>query len=240
MPKSNVILTQDQATKLQQIYNIIIPLPASGWTSDTAPFSQQISVGGITDAQMGEMFLQPAGDTPTEAEETAYTALDNAESGDGYILFKTKDGVTTKPTTDITVRLTGLTTPGDTTAAGVAGMQAEIEDLKENSTPVYGIQITPLNGYEFDESYTYINKVGKIVEIQIYIITAFDSDNKTIGNVPKEARPKRQVWFPVFAANGGEYVGRLMVTQTGDVTIVDTARKLEGVMYLNGRTMYVI
>lgn len=183
MPKSNVILTQDQATKLQQIYNIIIPLPASGWTGDTAPFSQQISVGGITDAQIGEMFLQPAGDTPTEAEETAYTALDNAESGDGFILFKTKAGVTAKPTTDITVRLTGLTTPGDTTAAGVAGMQAEIEGIKSDMSDSGWLLITT----EYQP--IHYRKVGKLVQFYFWNDKAIPLDT-TIAQIPEGYRPK--------------------------------------------------
>lgn len=239
MPKSNVILTQDQATKLQQIYNIIIPLQASSWTGDAAPYQYRVNLTDMTDTQMPDMFLVAAGEDFTQDELDTYELLDNPQTYNGYIIIPTKAGAA-KPSKDITVRMEGLTVPGDTSAAGVAALQGEIEGLKENTTPVYGLQITPLNGYEFDESYTYINKVGKIAEIQVYIITAFDSDKTTIGNVPESVRPKKQVWSPAFAANGGEYVGRLMVTQTGDVTIVDTARKLEGVTYLNGRVMYII
>lgn len=208
MPKSNVILTQDQATKLQQIYNIIIPLQASSWIGDAAPYQYRVNLTDMTDTQMPNMFLVAAGEDFTQDELDTYELLDNPQTYNGYLIIPTKAGAA-KPSKDITVRMEGLTVPGDTSAAGVAALQGEVEGLKtaltesnEEITQIYGfeanVEKTATISHSIDAKgiYTlYILHFGNI--LNAYTVTGKEltlhasSSNRFIeksGNV--------EVWFP--------------------------------------------
>lgn len=113
-----------------QRFAIEIPLQASSWTGDAAPYQYRVNLTDMTDTQMPDMFLVAAGEDFTQDELDTYELLDNPQTYNGYLIIPTKAGAA-KPSKDITVRLEGLTVPGDTSAAGVAALQADVTELGE-------------------------------------------------------------------------------------------------------------
>lgn len=135
---SNTVESSLAALEAQR-FAIEIPLQASGWTGDAAPYQYRVNLTDMTDAQMPDMFLVAAGEDFTQDELDTYELLDNPQTYNGYLIIPTKAGAA-KPSKDITVRLEGLTVPGDTSAAGVAALQAEVEGLKKQVGEMHYLQ----------------------------------------------------------------------------------------------------
>ena len=182
---SNTVEASLAALEAQR-FAIEIPLQASGWTGDAAPYQYRVNLTDMTDTQMPDMFLVTAREDFTQDELDTYELLDNPQTYNGYIIIPTKAGVA-KPNKDITVRLEGLTVPGDTSAAGVAALQAEIEENKSDMSDSGWISITT--------KYQPIRyrKVGKLVQFYFWNDKAIPRDT-TIAQLPEGYRPK----FPFY------------------------------------------
>ena len=93
----------DGTAKWQQThYTFTATLPASGWSS-TAPYTQIVSVTGMTADMDPHLYLVPAtSGAPTEAEAEAFACITGGTTAAGTVTFHCRED---KPTTNITVRL---------------------------------------------------------------------------------------------------------------------------------------
>lgn len=103
---SNVTGLQDTINKMTRLLSI--ELTAAGWTGSTAPFSQTVSVSGIT-INDNPLLVSMLADDADKATQEAYNeafALISSGTGtteDGSVTFK----VYAKPKTNITIGLKG-------------------------------------------------------------------------------------------------------------------------------------
>ena len=87
-------------------YQFDVAVPASGWTGD-GPYTQTVSVSGLTAAMCPVMDLVQADDVGTaQSQLDAYSYLDKAVTGDGTLTLTCYDF---KPGVDITVHLEVVT-----------------------------------------------------------------------------------------------------------------------------------
>ena len=96
------VLSWSTAQWQQMHYTFAAALPASGWSS-AAPYTQTISIAGITVAMDPHVdLISAAGNSPTAEEEDAFACLTGGTTADGTATFECRDD---KPTADIKVRL---------------------------------------------------------------------------------------------------------------------------------------
>ena len=93
----------DGTAKWQQVhYTFTATLPASGWSS-TAPYTQIVSVAGMTADMDPHLYLVPAtSGAPTETEEEAFACITGGTTAAGTVTFHCRED---KPAANITVRL---------------------------------------------------------------------------------------------------------------------------------------
>lgn len=88
-------------------YQFDITIPFANWTGDTAPYTQTVSVAGLTAAMRPIMDLVQSDDVDTaQAQLDAYGYLDKAVTGDSTLTLTCYDF---KPGIDITVHLEVVT-----------------------------------------------------------------------------------------------------------------------------------
>ena len=124
MPGINQVLTPAQAHKLKNICDVAVPLLSTDWQGTAAPYTIQVDWPGMTDRDMPEVWLVPAGDTPSD-EELAAARLITPSTEDGHMLFS----ATSKPTTSITARVTGIAVSGEFNAGNMASLVAKVDQL---------------------------------------------------------------------------------------------------------------
>ena len=84
-----------------QVKSFSVTAPATGW-GDAAPYSQSITVDGLTDGD-AHLYLSPAtAGQPTEDEETAFACITGGMTAANSLTLYCRDD---KPASDITVRL---------------------------------------------------------------------------------------------------------------------------------------
>lgn len=86
--------------KLAHTTNITVP--ASGWSS-SAPYTQTVSVSGVTESMNIEYALNPS--ATTEAAAEGFGFISTMSTGNGTVTFKC---ITDKPTTDLPIVLKGV------------------------------------------------------------------------------------------------------------------------------------
>lgn len=84
-----------------QIKCYSVPVPSSAW-NDAAPYTQTITVDGLTGGD-AHLYLSPAtAGQPTEDEETAFACITGGTTDTNSLTLYCRDD---KPASDITVRL---------------------------------------------------------------------------------------------------------------------------------------
>ena len=86
--------------------------------------------------------------------------------------------------------------------------------------------ITPQGGAVFNDKYTWLEKRNDIFFFQFMLTNTSDVVGNTIAKVPKECATNKQVWFPIYGSNGGDYVGRAYVK--GENVAVTLIENLSG------------
>lgn len=80
-----------------------VALPVSGWTGDTAPFTQTVALDGIQAADYPRYGLILSGTTEERLKQVeAFGLIHALETGDGTVTFTCLDD---KPDTDLTVQI---------------------------------------------------------------------------------------------------------------------------------------
>lgn len=83
------------------------------------------------------------------------------------------------------------------------------------------ITVTAATGISLDYNYTRCKKVGRIVELQIYVTSAFSKSVDSVCTIPEKYAPNIQTWGVGTASNGGGDTVRFNVTSTGNVNIIN-------------------
>lgn len=120
----NQVITPAQAHKLKNICDVAVPLLSTDWQGTAAPYTIQVDWPGMTDRDMPEIWLVPAGDAPTDAELAA-ARLITPSTENGHLLFS----ASAKPATSITARVTGVPISGEFTAANMASLVSKVDQL---------------------------------------------------------------------------------------------------------------
>lgn len=128
----NQVITPAQAHKLKNICDVAVPLLASDWQGTAAPYTIQVDWPGMTDRDMPEVWLVPAGDTPSDAELAA-ARLITPSTEEGHMLFS----ASSKPVTSITARVTGVAVSGEFSAGNMAAVVAQIDKLNRGLTVLW-------------------------------------------------------------------------------------------------------
>lgn len=99
------------------------------------------------------------------------------------------------------------------------------------------VLVTSSSGVNLSAAYTFCEKIGKIVIIQIFLE---DSTIVTgiIAKIPEKYAPKTQAWFPFYHINGSNYVARGIVYPNGSIEIVNNQN--QPINNFQGRVIYSI
>ena len=124
MTGTGMILTPEQMHKLKYLCDVSVPLLATDWQGTAAPYTIQVDWPGMTDRDMPEIWLVPAGDAPTDAELAA-ARLITPSTENGHLLFS----ASAKPATSITARVTGVPISGEFTAANMASLVSKVDHI---------------------------------------------------------------------------------------------------------------
>lgn len=100
-----------------------------------------------------------------------------------------------------------------------------LNELNSKSDTV-SYSITPKNEAVLNKNYTWLKKKDNIFYFQLVLTNTSDLTSNIIAEVPSECASNRQVWFPVFGTNGGNYIGRAYINGTNiAITMIE---KLSG------------
>lgn len=114
-------------------------------------------------------------------------------------------------------------------AAGVL-----MSDLTEQNA----LKLTALNGYSFEQQYTYGYKRAGLVELHFQLTSAFDRSKSMILSLPDDCAVKKQLWFPVYPSMGGSIIARGLLYGTS-ISIVST-EDMNGKSNLYGHVVYTV
>ena len=68
--------------------------------------------------------------------------------------------------------------------------------------------VTPQGEAIFYDKYTWLEKKNDIFFFQFMLTNTSDVTGNVIAKIPKECATNKQVWFPIYESNGGNYIGR--------------------------------
>ena len=173
----NQVITPAQAHKLKNICDVAVPLLSTDWQGTAAPYTIQVDWPGMTDRDMPEVWLVPAGDTPSNAELAA-ARLITPSTENGHMLFS----ASSKPSTSITARVTGVPISGEFTAANMASLVSKVDHI--NTGLAGQLKMATISGtIAAVSSNKYVGGYG--AEAPISGFTGYPTDlNEIIGYLP--------------------------------------------------------
>lgn len=231
----NLTLKGIPAQEMEYVDNTVVFLvepSAFALNSTTQRYEATIPVEGMTAGTGGTWDIVRSGPVLTEVESNIALHITDVDRLDGAVKISCLE----VPEQRYMMSISGAYPDAEPGTVILAGMQEWFDRVDALETKE-SFAISPAEGKTFNNSYTYGNRIGKIVEIQFYLNETLNGDSP-IGNIPEKFVPDRQVWFPVYSSMGGKIVGRGNLTVDGGVFVVNNTN--ENIPNAFGRVIYML
>lgn len=232
----NLTLKGIPAQEMEYVDNTVVFLvepSAFALNSTTQRYEATIPVEGMTAGTGGTWDIVRSGPVLTEAESKIALYITDVDRLDGAVKISCLE----VPEQRYMMSISGAYPDAEPGTVILAGMQEWFDRVDALETKE-SFAISPAEGKTFNNSYTYGNRIGKIVEIQFYLNETLDGDSP-IGNIPEKFVPDRQVWFPVYNAMGGKVIGRGNLMEDGTIGVINNETN-ESISNAYGRVVYLI